>query len=175
MEHALAELNKHEKRLLAYIMRRHRDPSGAEDILQETMMRVVEQSRKQELTNPAAYAYRVADNVIYGLAKRRKREAELGDQDFECELPLADEQLEYKQRLALFQKALDRLPPLRRKVFAKRHLEGRSRDEIARELDLSVEAVKKHLVRAMTDLTIAMTQARAPSPSEKAGRRGSGA
>ncbi len=156
MHQAVAELRQHEGRLLRYIARRRGDPSRSEDILQETLLTVMEQSRKQDIANPLAYAYRVADSLIFSQARKDQREEGLGDDDFECELPLADEVLEHKQRVALFEEALRRLSPLRRDIFTRRHLDGQSRQEIARDLRMNVEAVKKHLVRAMAELSCAV-------------------
>ncbi|GAA0543997.1 RNA polymerase sigma factor [Rhizomicrobium palustre] len=140
------------RRLLAYISRRDRNPAASEDILQETLLRLLEQSRKKAILDPMAYAFRIADTVIFARARQRKRETELGDMDFECEAPLGEQVLEYKQRAAMFRTALLAMPPMRRTVFVKRHLEGKSRGEIAEETGLSLEAVKKHLLRAMAEL-----------------------
>lgn len=152
MTDIVSHLKAHERKLLAYIHRRCRDASLAEDVMQETLLRVMEQGRKTEITQPLAYAYRVADSVIFAQARKRKLETGIDDADFECAAPLADEMLDYKQRMAIFQTALAALPPMRRTVFIKRYLEGKSRQAIATEMGLSLEAVKKHLVRAMADL-----------------------
>lgn len=159
MHHAVAELRRHERKLLSYISRRRGDSSASEDILQETLLTVIEQSRKQEISNPLAYAYRVADSLIFSQARRSRREEAIGEDDFECELPLADEVLEHKQRAELFEAVLRRLSPVRREVFIRRHLEGQSRQEIAEAMRLNVETVKKHLVRAMVELTEAAAAA----------------
>ena len=159
MHHAVAELRRHERKLLSYIARRRGDPSTSEDILQETLLTVIEQSRKQEISNPLAYAYRVADSLIFSQARRGRREEAIGEDDFECELPLADEVLEHKQRAEIFEAVLRRLSPVRREVFIRRHLDGQSRQEIADAMRLNVESVKKHLVRAMADLTEAAAEA----------------
>lgn len=159
MHHAVAELRRHERKLLSYISRRRGDPSTSEDILQETLLTVIEQSRKQEISNPLAYAYRVADSLIFSQARRSRREEAIGEDDFECELPLADEVLEHKQRAEIFEAVLRRLSPVRREVFIRRHLDGQSRQEIADAMRLNVESVKKHLVRAMADLTAAAAEA----------------
>lgn len=140
------------RRLLAYIARRDRHPDASEDILQETLLRLLEQTRKKAIEDPMAYAFRVADTVIFARARQRKRETELGDMDFACEAPLGEQVLEYKQRAALFRDALLAMSPMRRTVFVKRHLEGKSRGVIAAETGLSLEAVKKHLLRAMAEL-----------------------
>lgn len=139
-------------RLLTYVRRRIREPEQAEDIVQEAIMRVIEQEGKQVIEQPLAYAFRVADSVIHGRARRPAPDTGPVDVDLACALPLADEVLDYRQRFGRFQTALAALPPQRRAVFVERHLEGKSRSQIAEEMNISVEAVKKHLVRAMVDL-----------------------
>ncbi|MBY9062034.1 sigma-70 family RNA polymerase sigma factor [Sphingomonas yunnanensis] len=139
-------------RLLAYVRRRLRDPDQARDVVQETVVRVIEQEGRQRIEQPVAYAFRVADSVIYGQAQRAHTVHEPVDAELACDLPLPDELLDYRQRFARFERALAALPPLRRAVFVKRHIDGLSRSEIAGDLGLSLEAVKKHLVRAMVDL-----------------------
>lgn len=140
------------RRLLAYILRRDRNPALSEDVLQETLLRLLEQSQKRAILDPMAYAFRIADTVIFARARQRKREIEIGDMDFACEAPAGEQVVEYKQRTALFRDALLAMPQMRRAVFVKRHLEGKSRGEIAKETGLSLEAVKKHLLRAMAEL-----------------------
>jgi RNA polymerase sigma factor (sigma-70 family) len=159
MTDALAELRPHERKLLGYIARRHGDPSRAEDILQQTLLMVIEQSRKQDIVHPLAYAYRVADSLIYAQARRDRREEGLGEAEYGCELPLADEVLEHKQRVAVFEAGLRQLSPIRREVFVRRHVDGQSRQKIADDLDLNLETVKKHLVRAMAELAGVMDAA----------------
>lgn len=160
MHRVIAELRGHERKLLSYIARRRGDPSRSEDILQQTLLAVMEQSRKQEIVEPLAYAYRVADSIIYAQHRRERREEAIGEDDFQCGLPLADEVLEHKQRQAIFEAALRGLPPVRREIFTRRHLDGQSRQQIADDLRMSVESVKKHLLRAMADVTKAVAAAR---------------
>lgn len=170
MTDVLAALRPDERKLAAYITRRSKDPGRAEDILQETFLIVMRQARKQEITQPLAYAYRVADSLIYAQARRDRREAPIGDEDFGCDLPLPDAVLEHRQRAAVFEAALKRLSPLRRDIFIRRHLDGQSRQAIADDLRISVEAVKKHLVRAMTELAGAMQDAAVNAAREGSGR-----
>lgn len=142
-------------RLRGYIRKRLRDPERTEDVLQETMARVIEQERQRVIEHPIAYACRIADSVIYAQARRGfapNERVEIDMLDLACDRPLPDTVLDYRQRLERFDAALDRLTPMRREVFRLRHLEGLSRQDIASELNLSLEAVKKHLVRAMADL-----------------------
>ena len=152
------------RRLLAYISRRDRNPASSEDVLQETLLRLLEQTRKKTIDDPMAYAFRIADSVIFARARQRRRETELGDLDFECSAPRGDQVLEYKQRMALFRDGLLAMTPVRRAVFVKRHLEGKSRAEIAEDMNLSLEAVKKHLLRAIVELTNQYDAFESPAP-----------
>lgn len=156
MSDAAAGLSGGLTRLRNYVRKRMRDPAQVEDVVQETLVRVIEQERRQVIEHPLAYAYRVADSVILAGARKAAREAELDPLELVCDSPLADEVLDYRQRLARFEAALARLTPQRRAVFRMRHIDGKSRQEIAAELCLSVEAVKKHLVRAMADLSLSL-------------------
>ncbi|HEU0096530.1 MAG TPA: sigma-70 family RNA polymerase sigma factor [Rhizomicrobium sp.] len=167
MTDAISVLKAHESKLLAYINRRCRNSSLSEDIMQETLLRVIEQSRKNEIEQPLAYAYRVADSVIFAQARKTGRETEIGDADFESDVPLADEVLEHKQRTEIFRKALAELTPLRRTIFVKRYLERKSRREIADEMGIGLESVKKHLVRAIVDLSLATGAKAAESKNKK--------
>jgi RNA polymerase sigma-70 factor (ECF subfamily) len=172
MTDALAELRPHERKLFGYIVRRHGDPSRAEDILQQTLLMVMEQSRKQVIVHPLAYAYRVADSLIYSQARRDRREEGLSEGDYGCDLPLADEVLEHKQRVMIFEAALRRLSPIRRDVFVRRHVDGQSRQKIADDLDLNLETVKKHLVRAMAELAGVMDAATGDAAEREGATRG---
>ncbi|KYL31397.1 RNA polymerase subunit sigma-70 [Pseudoalteromonas agarivorans] len=59
-----------------------------------------------------------------------------------------------EQKLDLVKNALQELPPLRRNVFKLRRIDGLSREEIARQLNMSQESVKKHITRAMIQITL---------------------
>ncbi len=104
-------------RLLTYVRRRIREPEQAEDIVQEAIMRVIEQERKQVIDQPLAYGFRVADSVIYNRGRRGPEHHAPVDPELACALPLADEILDYRQRYDRFQTALSRLPAQRRAVF----------------------------------------------------------
>ena len=151
-------------RLKSYVRKRMRDPEGVEDVVQETLARVMEQERRQAIEHPLAYAFRVADSVIVSDVRKRRQTGrqvdahplDLDPLELVCDMPLADEVLDYRERFARFETALARLTPMRRAVFRLRHIDGKSRQEIAEELGLGLEAVKKHLVRAMADLALAL-------------------
>jgi RNA polymerase sigma-70 factor (ECF subfamily) len=72
--------------------------------------------------------------------------------------PLPDQMLLHKQRLQQFVQLLEEMPPLRREVFIRRRLHGQTHAEIAEALDLTPDAVEKHIVRGMRQLCEAIDQ-----------------
>jgi RNA polymerase sigma-70 factor (ECF subfamily) len=71
---------------------------------------------------------------------------------------MEDEHID-RQKLELLSKVVAAMPELRRQVFILRRVEGLSRDQIACQLGLADEAVKKHITRAMMDIAKAMAGA----------------
>ena len=159
MSKAVTEIMSQEHRLRSYILRKGRTVSESQDVVQETLTRVLEQSAKRPIDNPMAYAFRVADSVMAAQGRGHEARAEALDEDLRCEAPLADDILEHNERARLLRDVLSRLSETRREVFLKRNLEGKSRQVIADEMNMSVEAVKKYLVRAMAEISLALDDA----------------
>jgi RNA polymerase sigma factor (sigma-70 family) len=146
--------------LRAFIRGLTNDNAVADDVLQETLLRTSKSAQYSELDNPLAYMITVAKSVLYD-HQRKKLPASVDWQTEELEA--ANDSLENTyhnaQKLAFIETVLSDMSPLRREVFILRRVDGLSRDEIANTLNLSVEAVKKHLTRAMVELTLKLEAA----------------
>ncbi|MGA7780975.1 MAG: sigma-70 family RNA polymerase sigma factor [Paraburkholderia sp.] len=136
-------------RLGHFIGRRVRDPSDAEDILQDVFHEFVQAYRlPAPIEQASAWLFRVARNRIIDAFRKRKEQSldELanGDADddtdpgeyrLELALPAEDAGPEavYARSVLLeaLQDALDELPPNQREVFIAHELEGRSFKELA--------------------------------------------
>ena len=140
------------RRLRSYISRRIRNSSDVDDVLQETQMRLIAVDSMTEVANTLAYAFRVADSVMLQDIRKSRRQGDFPEQDPVLESPGPEQTVDFKQRMTLFKKALSDMPALRQKVFVRRHLKDMSRAEIAEDLGISLESVKKHLVRARQHL-----------------------
>ncbi|WP_250459376.1 RNA polymerase sigma factor [Microbulbifer litoralis] len=131
-----------------YVRRHAADPSDAADVYQESITRVLEQARGRRIDNPVAYAIRTARNLMFN----RVREETLEEHEPVCTAPSPEDSYSYRQRVERLSGALKAMPSLRREVFIRRRIHGESREEIARALNLSREAVKKHMTRALVDI-----------------------
>jgi RNA polymerase sigma-70 factor (ECF subfamily) len=149
----LASLRTQRRELYQFIVRRTRDPAAAEDLVQETFERLLAYERARTIADRAALGYRIALNLVRDHFRRaRRRPAEALDDDIPCEAPAPEQILMHRQKVEVFGKALDAMPPLRRDVFIRRRLHGQSLRQIADELSLSEAAVEKHVVRALEQL-----------------------
>ncbi|UTF60233.1 RNA polymerase sigma factor [Gilvimarinus sp. DA14] len=132
-----------------YLRRYSSDASEVADFYQEAVARVLERSREQTIHNPIAYALQVAKHLLFS---RRAEASAAESHELECPAPSPEDSACGQQRLDQLQRALDNMPPLRRRVFIRRRLHGESREAIAKAMGITEAAVKKHITRAMSDL-----------------------
>jgi RNA polymerase sigma factor (sigma-70 family) len=151
-----ATILRERSKLGHFIRRRVRDPSEAEDILQDVFHEFVQAYRlPAPIEQVSAWLFRVARNRIIDVF-RKKRELPLADVAGESD----DDDSEYRLDLALpayeagpeavyarsvlldaLQAALDELPANQREVFIAHELEGRSFKELAAESGVSVNTL----------------------------------
>ncbi|UYY58031.1 RNA polymerase sigma factor [Sphingomonas sp. S2-65] len=143
--------------LTVWFKRRTGDLSEAQDLVQESFLRIVQKEGVDELEHLEGYAYRVAANILIDRHRRRRArhiEDHVGLEEVGQPTDGIDPHRELEARLALAAsaEALGRLPERTRTIFILRRLEGMRHKEIAVRLGISVSAVEKHVVRAMTAL-----------------------
>lgn len=153
------QLVSHLPNLRKYIASRVSDRHDAEDLLQDTLVRSLRVEEQARILNPLAYSLRVARNVLSDYWRSRPQPL-TADADVTAD-PLSeslDEAHIMAQKIEYLQTVLQQLPPMRREVFVMRRVQGKSREEIADELGISTEAVKKHITRAMVSIAAAMEE-----------------
>lgn len=156
----LASLRAQRDDLYHFIVRRTRDPAAADDLVQETLLRLMTYERARIVIDRAALGYRIALNLVRDHFRHRdRRSVEVLDDDIPCEAPAPEQILMHRQKVEVFGKVLDAMPPLRRDVFIRRRLHGHSTRQIAAELNMNEAAVEKHVVRALEQLHREMAKA----------------
>ena len=151
-----AAVVRERSKLASFIRRRVRDPSDAEDILQDVFHEFVQAYRLPEpIEQASAWLFRVARNrIIDRLRKKGDRPAAdmIGDsEDAESEyrldlaLPALDAGPEAvfarSVMLAALQRALDELPPNQRDVFIAHEIEGTSFKDIALQSGVAINTL----------------------------------
>jgi len=130
--------------------------SEAEDLTQEVFCRVF--AKAKTLREPEAlrsFVFSFAIRVLKTELRRRKARAWLSFQRPETLVNLGGEptDMEARDLLRRFYALLDRLAPRHRLVFALRHLESMTVEEVAVHMELSVSTVKRALDRAADKLS----------------------
>ena len=112
-----------------------------EDIIQETLYRALRVNRNKTVDNPVAYLITVSKSVM---ADHWQRNRTLGADQREAtptEEPvseLLETQFEDSLRIEKLIDIISAMPEMRQRVFIERRIEGRSRQEIADTLGISV-------------------------------------
>lgn len=148
------------ERVYAFVVRRVRDRSEAEDVTSEVFHRALANLRRFEWRGApfAAWLYRMAANAIADSRQKASRETELPDAADDIEDPIAMRQVE--ERAALF-RLVNGLPPDQHRVVIMRFVEQKSIREIAGELRRSEGAIKQLQFRALENLRARMRSAHA--------------
>lgn len=143
--------------LMAFFVRRLRNHSEAEDLTQETLMRVAQRADTIDATRPDAYVFQIAANLLRDRGRRLKVRANyltgLGASEAaEVEELDPHRVVQARQSLATVVAALKQLPERTRTIFILFRLEGMKQREIADMLGVSVRTVEQHVVRASVHL-----------------------
>lgn len=143
-------------RVYAYVARRLRDRSAAEDATSEVFHHALAHLSQFEWRGVpfVAWLYRIAANLLADRAARAGREQ--GTPAAEPEIAPDD-----VERRALVSQLVDSLPPEQRRVIVDRFVEQRSIREIAQAMQRSEGAVKQLQFRALQTLRARMEDARA--------------
>jgi RNA polymerase sigma factor (sigma-70 family) len=151
-----AAVVRERSRLGSFIRRRVRDPSDAEDILQDVLQEFVEAYRLPEpIEQVSAWLFRVARNrIIDQFRNKRDRstiemieESEEGASEYQLDLALpaldAGPEAAYARSVILetLQQALDELPTDQREVFVAHELEGRRFKDIALQSGVGINTL----------------------------------
>ena len=127
------------------------DRAEAEDVVQDTMIRVW--NKREEWTqfgSIEAYCLTVAKNLA--IDRSQKKEAQnvelTPEMEEESEISGPDDQLVNNERMSIIHRLINELPEKQRLIMQLRDIEGESYKEIAKILNLTEEQVKVNLFRA---------------------------
>lgn len=139
---------RHAPALLSLARRLLGDAAEAEDVTQETFLRLWRLAPDwEDRAALRTWLYRVATNLCLDRLRRRRPLSAEPVPEIADEAPGADRRLEAGERAQALRDALAELPERQRAAIVLRHLEDRSNPEIAETLDVSVEAVESLLAR----------------------------
>lgn len=135
------------------VRRWHQSGADSEDLVQDTLIRALASSHSwQSGSNLRAWLFTIMRNVFLASREREKR-AGMAAQAY-TEVNSASELQDSEARLVLRDvgRVLDRMPEAQSVALMLVGVEGKSYEEVAQAMDLSIASVRCHLSRARTYL-----------------------
>lgn len=142
--------HRYNTKVYYFILHIVKDGEIAEELVHDVFLKIwLNRNGLQHIENPGNYLFVAAKNhalnqLDKAAAERRDRQP-LDDGQALPDKTDPEEQLSYKESLALIAQAVRELPEQQRLVFQLSKEQGLSRDEIAVQLNVSPHTVKNHL------------------------------
>jgi len=148
--------------LMAFFLRRVRNPAEAEDLTQEVFVRMLNSA---ETAPPDVYVFQIAQNLLVDRARRTKvrdryRDRALAEADRDFDFLDPHRLAESREQWATFVEALGDLPERMRTMFILYRIENMSQDAIGASYGISASAVKQQVAKAMALLAKKMRDVR---------------
>lgn len=140
-------------KLKTYIMKHLPDKDEAEDILQETGLRIQKNAnRVKDITNIEAWLYKIAYNLIVDYFRKAKKYSLIEDIK-EISVPAAPEQENYNQETAeCLLKLVEYLPATYKEAIIESDYHGKKQSILGRKWGLSNSGSKTRIQRARKKL-----------------------
>lgn len=152
-EQAFNSLYKlHSKLLLGNIRNLVKDNEIAKELLQDLYLKVWDNRENIDTEKSfKSFLFTVARNMIYDYFRKasldKKMKLKLINNAFEFYTHI-EEALQFKESAEILRSAVGRLPLQCREVYTLSKLDGKSHQEISRQLDISISTVNNHMVKA---------------------------
>jgi RNA polymerase sigma-70 factor (ECF subfamily) len=135
-------------RVYAFAYRMLSDRDKANDIFQETFIKIYESRHRSDILNIGGYIIRISRNLCLNYIRNNKPKTEL----LEDHIIVFQTDFEDKELSDLIAKALDHIPTNYREVLVLREYDGMSYQEIAEVTEQTVQSVKIQIFRAKVKL-----------------------
>ncbi|PWC13502.1 RNA polymerase subunit sigma-70 [Brenneria roseae subsp. americana] len=150
--------NHYAQRLERYLNHKLRDPQTAADLVQESFLRLAQRlEQHNDVGDKKAYLYKTANNLLLDHIRHQQRwqmtssaeDADAPLDDLPDITPHLDQAVISQQELERLAVVLSTLPERSQQIFRLHRLEQMTQVQIARQLNISLSTVEKHLANAL--------------------------
>ena len=147
-------IRRHHASLIKFLRRRLRVADDADDVAQETYIRMMKYEGSDEIKSASAMLFHIAVNVANdhgraALSRCSGDHCDIDDVSLASDLPSAERVVQAGQNLDMLLDVIEALPPKCRQVFLLSRAHGMTYAEIARHCRISVKMVEKQISRAL--------------------------
>jgi len=150
---------EHVGEIRRFLARRLSCVEAAADLAHEVFIRYMAAEPASPIQNPRAFLFRIAGNLAIDHARGNPIKpgqwvdiTECGD--LASEYPSPERFAVARQELDRLRKAIEELPPKCREVFIRHKFDGVPQSRLAQEYQITLNAIEKHLVRALIHLRL---------------------
>jgi RNA polymerase sigma factor (sigma-70 family) len=140
--------------LYHYIVCRIHNEEDAKDIVQDTFMRLLDNTMLLRMDTMKSYLYTIAHNIIIDYTRKKTTQQKWTSDSVYGEEQVCHPEHDYaaNELLQLEQERAMRLPERRQQVYCLSRYEGLTCKEIATRLDMNPRTVEKHLLLGRQDV-----------------------
>ena len=143
-----------ESLLKKYLRRYLARQQDIDDVIQDVFLRAFEAEQKRKIRSPKSYLFKTAKHLAINETRRKSHQllvymGDMADLDVIDSKVYGDEAQALEERLTAVNKLIADLPPQCQRVLVMRKIFGFSHKEIARQLNVSVKTVEKHLTKGL--------------------------
>jgi RNA polymerase sigma-70 factor (ECF subfamily) len=142
----------HSKTLYRKILRMVNDEEIAKELLQDLFMKLWENRAKVDTSKSfRSYIYTIAVNLVSDYFRKATKQKEVEAHLLEMAIGNYTDTvdvLESKENIQLINDVIDKLPPQRKKIFMLCKIDGKSYEEVSKELNISKSTIHDHMVKA---------------------------
>ena len=147
--------DNHHQRLGAHIFHLTKSHEMAEEVVQDVFLKIwTNRGSLSEVQNFHAYLYVISKNHALNCLKKLARERiDMAELELHEHILLSEDSTDDNSRYLLIDEAIDQLPPQQQRVYLMSRHDRFKQSQIAEELNLSRETVKKYLKIASESIT----------------------
>lgn len=149
----VALVRTHGAALRRFLRRQLDSADAAEDLSQETYLRLARLGDGDDIADQRGYLFTIASNLARDHRRRLRREGTTEPvatlEVLRCPAPDPERTVAARQELATLEQAIAALPPRTREILLLFRVEGWTRRQIADHLGLSPKTVEYHVQQAM--------------------------
>ena len=159
-------LRLHDRTLVAWLTKKFGDADLAQDLAQETYLRIWQYAERREIEHLKPLLFKTAANLAANEFRSRSRwrrsadaprdGQEVSDIEFvPCDAPSPERTAVARAEARSSLNAIRQLPDRQRRAFVMNRFEGKSYPEIAAVLNVSVSSIEKYIMSALAALRAA--------------------